>query len=192
MQVQLNCCFSITWNPKFSCGLSLTFCPDKILKALKLGNSQNKDSALLLTFHLFVILCDTFICIVFYLCTVWHTSGFGFKLLILVFAYPCVFGTGLQNFFLQGKLMHRRWQMIWHNHFLLLLPSLGSKWSSPCMCNNFRALQKIEFLFWDMFISVLTASNCHLSVCLKTDPYNARWGDGYFSLFDFVDAVQWS
>lgn len=60
--------------------------------------------------------------------------------------------TGFLNFFPEGKVMCRSWQVMWYKHFWLLLPYFGSTRGSPCTkpCSICWALQ--QFLSWDIYI----------------------------------------
>lgn len=103
----------------------------KAFKALQLGNVQNKDSDPSVNCLGFLILCHFYMTLLFALSFICILYGM-FKVLVLrgfnlAFVYPWVSGASFLNFFLQGKLMHRNWQLMCHNCFLLLLPYFGIK-----------------------------------------------------------------
>lgn len=161
MQMQLHCCFSPSCSSEF---IWMSCWPHRAFKALKLGNTQNKHSALGLTFHSSVILWHFHLYSL--LCTSEHI--YGFKLLTPT--CPWVFGTAASwTFFPKARsyVGADSWcDTSTSCSFFFILGAQGAL-SAP---SHIVFAEHCSSFFPEAFISVLSASNFYTIICSKTAP----------------------
>lgn len=161
MQMQLHCCFSPSCSSEF---IWMSCWPHRAFKALKLGNTQNKHSALGLTFHSSVILWHFHLYSLYVLQSIYMALSFWLPhvLEFLALRLPELFSPRQGSYVGADSWCDTSTSC----SFFFILGAQGAL-SAP---SHIVFAEHCSSFFPEAFISVLSASNFYTIICSKTAP----------------------